>query len=75
MIRKVEIDFGRAKLMDHSAIESVNALAERYVRAGKQLKLRHLSTDCRELLDKARKMIEVDYREDPTYRVADDKLA
>ncbi|TJY59044.1 SulP family inorganic anion transporter [Sinimarinibacterium sp. CAU 1509] len=72
---EVEIDFGRARLMDHSAIEAVNALAERYQRAGKQLKLRHLSPDCLELLDKARNMIEVNYREDPHYHVADDKLA
>ncbi|WP_420466720.1 SulP family inorganic anion transporter [Panacagrimonas sp.] len=72
---EVEIDFRAAKLMDHSAIDAVNTLAERYQRAGKQLKLRHLSTDCLELLDRAKSMIEVNYREDPTYRVADDKLA
>lgn len=72
---QVEIDFRKARLMDHSAIEAVNALAERYQRAGKQLKLRHLSPDCLDLLDKARAMIEVNYREDPQYRVADDKLA
>ena len=70
----VEIDFRRAKLMDHSAVEAVNSLAERYVRAGKQLKLRHLSQDCLDLLDRANAMIEVNYREDPHYRVADDKL-
>ncbi len=72
---EVEIDFRRARLMDHSAIEAVNTLAERYQRAGKHLKLRHLSGDCLELLDKARSMIEINYREDPHYRVADDKLA
>ncbi len=71
----VEIDFGRAKLMDHSAIEAVDALADRYQRAGKRLKLRHLSPDCLELLDRAQAMIEVNYREDPQYRVADDSLA
>lgn len=71
---QVEIDFRRARLMDHSAIEAVNSLAERYGRAGKRLRLRHLSPDCIELLDKARGMIEVDYREDPHYRVADDKI-
>jgi SulP family sulfate permease len=71
----VEIDFRGARLMDHSAIEAVNSLAERYVRAGKHLKLRHLSPDCLELLDRAKSMIEVNYREDPTYRVADNKLA
>ena len=72
---EVEIDFRLAKLMDHSAIEAVNTLAERYQRAGKRLKLRHLSRDCLDLLDRARSMIEVNYREDPQYRVADDKLA
>ncbi|WP_043766953.1 SulP family inorganic anion transporter [Algiphilus aromaticivorans] len=72
---EVEIDFRNAKLMDHSAIEAVNALAERYQRAGKHLSLRHLSPDCTELMDKARRMIVVDYYEDPRYRVADDKLA
>ena len=70
----VEIDFRRAKLMDHSAIEAVNALAERYLRAGKQLRLKHLSRDCLDLLDNAKAMIEVNYSEDPQYRVADDKL-
>lgn len=72
---QVEIDFRGARLMDHSAIEAVNTLADRYTRAGKQLKLRHLSPDCLELLDRARAMIEVNYREDPKYRVADDQLA
>ena len=72
---EVEIDFAKARLMDHSAIEAVNNLADRYQRAGKHLRIRHLSPDCLELLDKAKAMIEVNYREDPRYRVADDKLA
>lgn len=72
---RVEIDFAKARLIDHSAIEAVNSLAERYARAGKRLCLRHLSSDCLELLDKAVGMIEVNYREDPKYRVADDQLA
>ncbi len=71
----VEIDFATARLMDHSAIEAVNTLAERYRRANKKLRLRHLSADCRELLDKARDMVVVDYQQDPRYRVADDALA
>lgn len=71
----VEIDFCDARLMDHSAIEAVNALAERYQRSGRRLRLRHLSADCLDLLDRARGMIEVDYREDPKYRVADNSLA
>lgn len=73
--QEVEIDFVKAKLMDHSAVEAVSNLADRYQRAGKNLRLRHLSPDCLELLDNAKAMIEVNYREDPKYRVADDQLA
>lgn len=57
----VEIDFAQARLVDHSAIEAVSSLAERYERAGKQLTLRNLSPDCLRLLDRASKMIAVDY--------------
>jgi sulfate permease, SulP family len=71
----VVIDFRRARVMDHSALEAIDALAERYQQAGKRLHLRYLSTDCLELLDKAKGMIEVNILEDPRYRVADDKLA
>jgi SulP family sulfate permease len=61
-------------VVDHSAIQAIDALAERYRSAGKRLHLRHLSPDCRSLLERARDMIEVSLPEDPRYRVADDKL-
>jgi len=70
----VVIDFMRARVVDHSAIQAIDALAERYRLLGKRLHLRHLSPDCRELLDKALGMVEVNVVEDPRYRVADDKL-
>jgi SulP family sulfate permease len=70
----VVIDFLHARVVDHSAIQAIDALAERYRLLGKRLHLRHLSPDCRELLDKARGMVEVNVVEDPRYRVADDKL-
>ncbi|WP_020651962.1 SulP family inorganic anion transporter [Massilia niastensis] len=71
----VVIDFRRARVADHSAIQAIDALADRYRALGKRLHLRHLSPDCRELLEKAKDMIEVNLLEDPRYRVADDKLA
>ena len=71
----VVIDFLRARVVDHSAIQAIDALADRYRLLGKRLHLRHLSPDCRELLNKAQDMIEVNLVEDPRYRVADDKLA
>lgn len=43
---EVVIDFARAKVMDHSAVEAIDSLAERYRKAGKRLYLRHLTPDC-----------------------------
>jgi SulP family sulfate permease len=71
----VVIEFLCARVVDHSAIQAIDALAERYRALGKRLHLRHLSPDCRELLEKAQDMIEVNLQEDPRYRIADDKLA
>jgi SulP family sulfate permease len=71
---EVVVEFGRAKVMDHSAIEAIDTLAERYQKLGKRLHLRHLSTDCAELLHKAGSMVEADPAEDPHYHLADDRL-
>lgn len=71
----VIIDFANARVSDHSAIEAIETLSERYQQQGKQLHLRHLSPDCRKLLKKAGNLIEVNVIEDPSYRVADDALA
>jgi len=71
----VIIDFANSRVADHSAIEALDALAEKYRSAGKQLKLRHLSSECRQLLEKAGDLVEVNIQEDPSYRVADDSLA
>ena len=70
----VVVDFAHARVMDHSAIEAIDSLAVRYRALGKRLHLRHLSEDCRELLDKARDMVEVNRLEDPHYHLADDRL-
>ena len=69
----VVIEFRRARVADHSAIQAIDSLAERYRLLGKRLHLRHLSPDCRALLVRARDMIDVGL-DDPVYRVADDRL-
>jgi len=71
----VIIEFQNSRVADHSAIEAIDTLAERYIRAGKTLHLRHLSEECRQLLKKAGDLVEVNVMEDPRYRVADDQLA
>jgi len=71
---EVVIDFKNARVKDHSALEAIDLLAERYTQLGKKLHLRHLSPDCLELLDKAKGMIEVNVLEDPLYHPADNRL-
>lgn len=72
---EVIIDFKQSRVADMSGIEALNKLTERYRKAGKSLHLRHLSADCRTLLQNASELIEVNILEDPEYRVATDKTA
>ena len=65
----VVIDFAESRIADHSAIEAVHKITERYAKVGKKVHLRHLSEDCRKLLDNAQAIIEVNHFEDPTYRL------
>ncbi|NRA13638.1 MAG: sodium-independent anion transporter, partial [Crocinitomicaceae bacterium] len=70
----VIIDFSESKVVDMSAIEALNSLTERYLKAGKKIHLRHLSPDCQKLLKNADKIVEVNVMEDPTYHVAADNV-
>ena len=71
----VVIDFARSRVADHSGLEAIDTLAERYENAGKTLHLVHLSAECRKLLKKAGSLVEVNVIEDPKYFVAEDSLA
>jgi SulP family sulfate permease len=70
----VIIDFARSRVADHSGLEAIDTLADRYVSEGKKLHLVHLSEECRRLLTKAGGLVEVNVIEDPQYFVADDML-
>ncbi len=72
---EVYIDCAMSRIADHSAIEAIDNLAERYKKAGKKLHLVHLSPECRKLLSTAADLVEVNIEEDPQYHIADDKLA
>lgn len=69
---EVIIDFKESRIMDQSAIEAINKLAERYQKEGKTIHLRHLSKDCIKLIKKAEKICDVSIVEDPNYFVAID---
>lgn len=71
---KVVIDFEENRVVDMSAIEALNKITERYHKAGKRIRLKHLSPDCRKLLKNAEKIIVVNVLEDPTYKLVVNKL-
>jgi len=70
----VVIEFKRSRVSDHSGIEALDSLASKYKAAGKNLHIRHLSPECRQLLKEAGNLCEVNMMEDPNYHVATDKL-
>jgi len=70
----VVVEFKYSRVSDHSAIEAIDTLAERYLSADKRLHLRHVSPECKKLLKKAGGLCEVNVIEDPVYHVADDDL-
>lgn len=63
------IDFKESRVVDMSAIEILKKLITKYSDKNKNVILRHVSPDCRQLLDKAKGFIEVNIEEDPTYKV------
>ncbi|MDU0114421.1 SulP family inorganic anion transporter [Psychrosphaera aquimarina] len=71
----VVIEFKNSRIWDSSGIDAIDGLADKYEAAGKKLHIRHISPECRELLVKAQKYVEMNINEDPRYHIATDKLA
>ncbi|MFT7127436.1 MAG: SulP family sulfate permease, partial [Pseudoalteromonas tetraodonis] len=71
---EVTIEFADSRVVDHSSLQAIDALAERYTNLGKKLHLQHLSAECRELLRKSGPLVEVNVKEDPKYHVTSDAL-
>ena len=72
---EVVIDFKDSRVVDHSAIEALHKITERYHKAGKKLQLKHLSPDCHKLLSNADKIIAVNIIKDPALKVKPDAWA
>ncbi|MEQ9574310.1 MAG: ABC transporter permease [Rhodospirillales bacterium] len=67
----VIIDFMNSRVVDHSALQAIEALAQKYEAQGKTLQLRHLSRDCHQLLSRAGQLM-LDSDDDPNYGIAVD---
>ncbi len=50
---KIEIDFIESRVSDHSGVEAIQSLILKYQKEGKQVRLSHLSPDCKAILTKA----------------------
>ena len=72
--KDVVIDFENARVYDHSGIEAINNVTERYANQGKFLHLLNLNPECRELLGKAENIVEISVIENLDWHIADDKL-
>ena len=70
----VVIDFENARVWDHSGIEALQNITERYGSNNKKLHLLNLSKECRDLLHKASNIVELSVIEDLEWHIADDAL-
>jgi SulP family sulfate permease len=72
---KVEIDFIESRVSDHSGIEAIENLIQKYENLNKEVKLTHLSPECKILLLKANPAFENNIEasiDDPRYYVVTD---
>ena len=72
--QEVMIDFKESRIADMSAIDALNTITSRYHKIGKKVYLKHLSSDCVQLLKNAEAIIVVNIMEDPTYKLAVDDI-
>ncbi|MDB2550952.1 SulP family inorganic anion transporter, partial [Rickettsiales bacterium] len=56
--KDVTIDFKYSRVWDHSALQAIDELAEKYMKLKKKIHFLHLSKDCCDLLDKGSKFVE-----------------
>ncbi len=74
----VEVDFVESRVSDHSAIEAIFNLVNKYNSAGKTIKLKHLSHDCKVLLYKSSPLFKdviIEAIDDPRYHLAENPEA
>lgn len=73
----VEIDFIESKVSDHSGIEALRGIANKYMDNGKSVRFTHLSPECKSLLLKANPQFSTIIEssvDDPRYYVVTDAM-
>jgi SulP family sulfate permease len=73
--QQVEIDFIESRVSDQSGMEALRNIVDKYLSAGKEVKLTHLSPECKMLLLKADQRFDMYIEtsiDDPRYHVVTD---
>ena len=70
----VVIDFSNSRVWDHSGIEALQNITERYAQYDKKLHLLNLSKECSQLLGNAKNIVELSIIENLEWHIADDLL-
>lgn len=74
---RIEIDFIESRVTDHSGVEAIRNITNKYMDLGKEVRLTHLSPECKDLLMRRNpefaEIIESSI-EDPRYHVVTDTL-
>lgn len=71
--KEVIIDFKNSRVCDHSAIKAIDDVVAKYLKAGKRVRLRHLSEECDRLLAKGSLKVLEKAPDDPYYHVSSDQ--
>ena len=71
----VYINFKEASVYDHSGIEAIQNVTDRYRQLDKKIHLLNLSSDCKAVLKKADNIVELSIVEETWHNLADDDLA
>ena len=65
----VVLDFKDARVMDISGVEAIDAITKKYLEADKVIKIRHLSSECKSIMNDAKQFCTFE-EDDPNYKVA-----
>ncbi len=69
--KNIIIDFKNARVMDSSGVEAIDTIIKKYNKLNKDIALRHLSKDCKNILTNAKEHCRfITAQDDPNYKVA-----
>ena len=71
----VVIDFKQSRVYDHSGIDAIQNVTDRYKKVDKKLHLLNLDKECELLLQQADNIVEISVIDSPDWHLADDRLA